>query len=299
MTPVSLAAWAWRTPLGEGRAALDRLRAGQRAAAPPPPALAPFGVPEVAAIPDEPPPSPHARVLFRLARFGLCCAEEVASSWAGDRDRLGVFTALGGLRALWEDLLVGMARQAEDGSAPWERGLGRVHPYWMLRHLSNNAHALVAIEQRACGEGIVLSGANGGAAAIGAAIRTIRAGRLDAALVVAYDTLLQPELLLEGALRGRFQSAVPGEAVAALLLVPGAGGPVLEVESGIRPGTLAGRAAPLDVVAGMGDCGAATALLQVIALAALGPGSWVADSKGEPGLHARVRVTCREGTAPR
>jgi malonyl-ACP decarboxylase len=118
------------------------------------------------------------------------------------------------------------------GAQLWERGLKLLHPFWMLQHLSNNAHALTAAELGAKGDGLTLAGANAGAEALAAASAALEVGAVDAALVVAYDTLLEPETLVELATRGGFTGSgpppapydraaagfVPGEAAAAVLL---------------------------------------------------------------------------------
>src|SRR5205085_875983 len=115
----------------------------------------------------------------------------------GDRDRIGLFAGVGGLRAHWDDMLAALEHQRDDGAGAWERGLRDVHPYWMLRHLSNNVHALAAMELELRGEGATFGGATGGAQALAAASRALHAGAIDAALVVAYDSLLEPETLVE------------------------------------------------------------------------------------------------------
>src|SRR4029077_1731 len=79
-----------------------------------------------------------------------------------------------------------------------------LHPFWMLQHLSNNAHALAAEELGARGDGLTLAGANAGAEALAAASAALAVGAVDAALVVAYDTLLEPETLIELAGRGGY-----------------------------------------------------------------------------------------------
>ena len=237
MTEPVLAGWSWVTPLGRGTEALERIRAGETALAPPSDALAPYGVPYLAQVPDQPASSQHARVLHRMSLLGLEAAIALAEGWSGDRARLGVFTALGGLRALWEDLLVGLSHQVEDGSSPWARGLGKVHPYWMLRHLSNNTHAALAMSLKAQGDGATYAGANAGAQAVSGATRALRAGVIDAALVLGVDTLIQPEILLEGALHHRFDEIGPGEAAVALLLTAEGEGPRIRAFAGIYPET--------------------------------------------------------------
>ena len=99
-------------------------------------------------------------------------------------------------------MMPALARQEPDGARAWERGLHLLHPFWMLQHLSNNAHALAATELGALGDGLLLAGANAGAQALGAAARALACRAIDAAIVVAYDTLLEPETLVELANRG-------------------------------------------------------------------------------------------------
>lgn len=303
---VRLLAWSWRTPLGSGEEARRRLLAGESALAAPDPARLPAilaelpailaGAPpgsaglRVAPVPVEPQRSPDARYLSRMALLGMEAARELPAT---DR-AAGVFVGMGGLRALWDDLLVALHDQQPDGADLWARGFGRVHPWWMLRHLSNNAHALLAMERQATGEGATFAGENAGAQALTGAIRTIRAGRLDRAIVVAYDTLLQPEILLEGMLSRRFDGGGAGEAAVALLIGAGAaGGPEISAQAGLEigdaAGGAAGDAAPFDADRAFGQCGAAAALLQLVGMTGLGPGAWrAAGGPGPLGLSARV-----------
>src|SRR4029077_17320164 len=122
-------------------------------------------------------------------------------------------------RAHWDDMMPALARQTipgdgdidgtADGAQLWERGLKLLHPFWMLQHLSNNAHALSAAELGARGDGLTLARANAGAEALAAASAALEVGAVDAALVVAYDTLLEPETLVELATRGGFTGSGP------------------------------------------------------------------------------------------
>ena len=238
MTPVAVTGWAWRTPLGDDvDEVVRRLAAGERAAAP----FARFPTDSyacvwAAAIAGDPVPSRHQRFLRRMGGFALEVACEAARRAlpASRGARVGLFFGYGGLRAHWNDMMPALARQEPDGAWAWERGLNLLHPFWMLQHLSNNAHALAAAELGASGDGLLLAGANAGAQALGAAARALACGAVDAALVVAYDTLLEPETLVELATRGAClnrlgrppaapydeQSAgfVPGEAAAAVVL---------------------------------------------------------------------------------
>jgi 3-oxoacyl-[acyl-carrier-protein] synthase II len=234
----AIAGWAWRTPLGRTiDEAMVRLLAGERAAS----ASAADGGIVTAPIRGEPARSRHARFLRRMGLYGMEVAHEaLAMSGVAGGPRTGCFCGVGGLRAHWDDMMSALAGQCDDGERAWERGLRDVHPYWMLRHLSNNVHALASVDLALRGEGATFGGATGGAQAIAAAARALEDGAIDAALIVAYDSLLEPETLVElGARRAIARAAaadsggadvrspyderaagfVPGEAAAAIVLV--------------------------------------------------------------------------------
>jgi 3-oxoacyl-[acyl-carrier-protein] synthase II len=326
---------AWRTPLGDTiDAAVSRLLAGERAATDRLRFDASTYACRIGApLLSEPPRSKHARFLRRMGLFGLMAAHEAlqqarARGCEAQGERLGIFCGYGGLRAHWDDMMEALSAQRPDQTGTWERGFKRIHPYWMLKHLSNNAHALLAADVSAHGDGATYGGATAGTQALSAAIRALEAGSIDAALVFAYDSLLEPETLVDLAARGAATTAdlaslaapydvqargfVPGEAAAALVLQRSGAGPALARisatdgadghTSDAAPETLAavatrlarrdtivdgsGRAVPaLDegersalapllgegaqltaVQAAFGQMGAATALVQAIAL---------------------------------
>lgn len=238
---VAITGWAWRTPLGsDPEQVLDRLVAGECAGRPHLRlASADFKVALGCAIPDAPRPSRQQRFLRRMGLLALECGMEArAMSGTESGTRLGVFLGYGGLRAYWNDMMPALEQQHEDGVACWSHGLRLLHPFWMLQHLSNNVQALLSMECAAKGEGITCGGANAGAQALAAAERALGEGSLDAALVVAHDTLLEPETLVELGARSRGaartevvapygtggQGFLPGEAAAALVLERVAGG---------------------------------------------------------------------------
>jgi 3-oxoacyl-(acyl-carrier-protein) synthase len=272
---VAITGWSLRTSLGASPdAVLDRLLAGETAAQP----NARFDARSYACtlaapVPGEPGASRHRRYLRRLGLFGMETGKEaLAHAGGGGGDGLGLFCGVGGLRAHWDDLMPAFARQQPGGEAAWERGFQALHPFWMLHHLSNNTHALLSIELQARGEGTTHGGANAGAQALSSALRTLRAGAVERALVMSYDSLLEPETLvelgedraartsLEGWVRPYATGAcgyVPGEAAAALVLEPAAAAgsralAFVDVREGAdgerghaRPGTLARLARPL------------------------------------------------------
>ncbi|MBK7536173.1 MAG: hypothetical protein IPI49_12555 [Myxococcales bacterium] len=218
VAPVAIVGAALRTARGDDPDALARMLVGEL----PPPA--PFALPApwsaypvraVAEIPGAPARSPHERILRRMGLHAHQVATEaLRRSGVACGDRLGLYTGIGGLRAQWQDLIPALRDQSADFSASWSRGLRLLHPYWMLQHLSNNTHALLSKDVSARGEGFTFGGANAGAQALQAAAAAVVTGAIDAALVVAYDSLLEPELLLHW--RGQ---GIPSEAAAALVLV--------------------------------------------------------------------------------
>jgi 3-oxoacyl-[acyl-carrier-protein] synthase II len=284
----TMLARAWRTPLGASiEGVVARLLAGDRATVRDP--REGYELATIAPIQDEPARSRQGRFLRRMGLFGLEVASEaLAASRVGGGVRVGLFSGVGGLRAHWDDMLAALADQRDDGTRLWERGLKDVHPYWMLRHLSNNVHALASAELDLRGEGATFGGGNGGAQALAAASRALRDGAIDAALVVAYDSLLEPETMVELGARG--VRCVPGEAAAAIVLARDGAGPRVTARDAAGPGALAwcrealvwgaqlvdgdgDDASPgivrTELAAAMGDVGAATALVQAIALSEL------------------------------
>jgi 3-oxoacyl-(acyl-carrier-protein) synthase len=342
----ALTGWAWRTALGSSPGeVVERLLAGERAAhANRRFDAASYACTLAAAMPREPAPSRHARFLRRMGLYAVeVAAEALANAGIAGSDRVGLFFGYGGLRAHWNDLMPAFERQDAGGEGAWARGLTLLHPFWMLQHLSNNAHAIAAQELHARGEGATYGGANAGAQALSAAIRALAVGAVDVALVVGYDSLIEPETLVELAARGACsahglaqlaapydvaaQGFVPGEAAAAVVLQrPGEGGASLgyvqaidgadgekgEAQAALlarmlrrlaRPGDvvdgaglarpgfdLAERIAAADVVgadaplccimSSMGQIGAATSVVQTIALAELLRRQWLAPIAG-------------------
>jgi 3-oxoacyl-(acyl-carrier-protein) synthase len=234
---VQVTGWALRTPIGHSTdEVVQRWAAGERAFEvnqrfP----SASYACSLAAMIRTEPAASPHQRILRRMGLFAVEAAHEAfAMAGCASGDRLGVFAAMGGLRVHWADLMPALASQTEDFSDSWQRGLKRLHPFWMLSHLSNNAHALLAQDLGARGDGATFAGGNAGAQALVAAQNALAAGVIEAALVVGYDSLIEPEALVEMAERGVLTTSslhetqaaygplangmVPGEAAAAVVL---------------------------------------------------------------------------------
>ncbi len=244
MTPpgaMAITGFSLRTPLGDDAAVvLRRLLAGERAAAPNAHFDASTYACKLAAtIPALPRPTKHRKFVKRLGLFGMEVGAEALARAGGPAQgaRLGLFCGYGGLRAHWDDLMPVLEHQEGDRRATgaWARGFSRLHPFWMLFHLSNNAHALLSIDVGAKGDGTTTAGSNAGAQALRAAIVALAAGSVDAALVFAYDSLVEPETLLSLGMSGAATAAasasalvapyderaagmVPGEAAAAIVL---------------------------------------------------------------------------------
>lgn len=304
----ALIASAWRTPLGATiDPALARLYAGESAAIPD--ARGAYAFATIAPLRDEPTRSRNSRFLRRMGLFALeVAAEALAASGVGGGERVGLFSGVGGLRAHWDDMLAAFAPQRDDGERMWERGLRDVHPYWMLRHLSNNVHAIASAELDVRGEGATFGGGNAGAQALASAIRALHDGAIDAALVVAHDSLLEPETLVELGARGwPAAGLVPGEAAAAVVLVrERAGAPRIAARDAAGPGAsdrldhdddaAVDRVAHVALGQAMGQVGAATAVVQAIALAEqlragrLGVRTAIGLHESAPGLASLVRV---------
>jgi 3-oxoacyl-(acyl-carrier-protein) synthase len=253
----AIAGRSWRTPLGASiERVVSRSIAGEHAVQPG--ANLPEGTCRLrCAIPDRPAPSRNERFLDRLGLLALEVGREAmadAGFAPGDPrlERTAVFAATGGLRPRWDDLVRALARQRDGGTGLWERGLSQLHPFWMLQHLSNNVHALLSIELRIRGDGATFAGAVAGAEALCGAMRALESGSVDAALVVASDSLLDAQSVADlterrvatradlphwrGPYDERAEGAVPGESTAAVVLVratAGRGPPLLSCATGV------------------------------------------------------------------
>src|SRR5688500_3555914 len=117
----TIVATAWRTPLGN---TLDdvmrRMRAGERAAINNPFATS-YAIQHVAPIGSAQPRSRNERFLRRMGLYGMEVAHEAfAAAAIAASARYGFFTAVGGLRAHWDDMLGALANQHDSGEQAWE-----------------------------------------------------------------------------------------------------------------------------------------------------------------------------------
>lgn len=172
-----------------------------------------------ATIANDPKPSKHRKFIKRMGLFGMEVGTEAfARAQTPIRgSRLGLFCGYGGLRAHWDDLMPVLERQdgSLDARESWARGFSLLHPFWMLFHLSNNAHALLSIQLNATGDGTTTAGSNAGAQALQAAAIALEVGSIDAALVFSYDSLVEPETMLSLGVAGATTGEKSAEAVAA------------------------------------------------------------------------------------
>ncbi|MFL5313088.1 MAG: beta-ketoacyl synthase N-terminal-like domain-containing protein [Myxococcales bacterium] len=248
---------AWRTPLGrEVGAVASRLLAGERAARSSPLFDASsYRCALGAAIPDAPQAGRHRRFLDRLGLHALEAGVDALAATGlrpGDPrlDRTGLFVGTAGPRPRWEEMLA--AFSAGRGVGPWACGLEKLHPFWMLQHLTNNAHALLSMEAGIRGEGATFGGGIAGAEALLAGARALQAGAVDLALVVAYDSLLASEALVDLGARGvvaecRLESLRPAYDEEASGIVPGEAAVAVVLA---RPGDVPGEAGRIDVATG-------------------------------------------------
>jgi 3-oxoacyl-(acyl-carrier-protein) synthase len=144
----------------------------------------------------DPPGRRHARFLDRLGLHALDAGLEAlaAAKLSAASERIGLFVGTPGLRPRWDEMR--LAFSGPGAAGPWEAGLRKLHPFWMLQHLSNNVHALLSMEAGIRGEGVTFGGAAAGAEALQAATRALHANAVDAALVVAYDEAVTAVVLI-------------------------------------------------------------------------------------------------------
>ncbi len=237
-----------------------------------------------------------ARLIDSVASHAIACGKELAMAHQlAPDDRLGLYAGNGGLRASWQDLWTPMQQQQRDAAASWQRGLGRIHPLWMLRFLSNNAHGMLAAELGARGEGVVCSGPMGGAEALMAAQAALLDEAIDLAMVVCYDACSAPEVELDRRRSGDRRLGV--DLAVALLLAPAKAHPraprfsivtaamTPEEEGAEMPTARADRFTGLDT--------GAVAPALTLAMAAAGrspPGPMDHVYFGSMGIGARLRV---------
>ncbi len=208
LTPMAVTGFSLRTPFGDDVESItQRMLIGDRIATP----NARFDTHTypcqlASTIQTDPKPTKHRKFVKRMGLFGIeVGAQAFAQSKTSVRGpRLGLFCGYGGLRAHWDDLMPVLEHQ--DGSVQahdsWAKGFSGLHPFWMLFHLSNNAHALLSIILGATGDGTTTAGSNAGAQAIHAAAAALEAGSVDAAIVFAYDSLVEPETILSLGMSG-------------------------------------------------------------------------------------------------
>ena len=157
----------------------------------------------------------RARLVGPLPVLALELAQTIASDLPRGA-RTGVFVATGGLRAQWDELAPAMAEQVADGTAAWARGLSRMHPLWMLRYLPNAAHAIIAAELGAIGDGATFAGPASAASALCAAQAAFEAHAIDHAIIVALDDVTADEVAIE--LASRKPGVIPGAGAAVLVV---------------------------------------------------------------------------------
>lgn len=270
---LAITGWAWRTPLGSRvDDVMTRVAAGACAATehlgfP----IEAYGCRVGARIAEVPRGGRNARFVPRLGLFAMeAAAEAFAMARIESGPRLGLFAGVGHVWVDWGEVLPALVAQADDGLGTWERGLRLIHPFWLLRHLSNNAHAITAADRRALGEGATFGGEIAGAHALVAASAALEDGAVDAALVFAYDSLLAPDALLGVAERGACTRAALASLrapydEAASGFVPGEGAVALVVERAADAGA---RALALVDAAVLGDAATDEAEAATVARAA-------------------------------
>jgi hypothetical protein len=256
----------------------------------------------VAALGAVPSAARQARIVGSLPVLALDVARRASVDVPPDA-RSGVFVAYGGMRAHWGELGPAMAEQHVDASRAWQRGLARMHPLWALRFLSNGAHALIAAELGAVGDGATFSGPASAASALVAAELALADGTIDHAIVVALDDLTTAEAATE--LASRHPTCVPGAGVVAIVVAARSGATQIRAVDGIDPEHAEPAAAAIAAVrarlpraeadvsyaARTGWLGAASLLLDaVIAAQTAGPRCVTITAAASPGQIGVIRV---------
>jgi hypothetical protein len=227
MAVMAVVGAAMETPFGDLAATVAAIAQGRRAGE-----RDPVTGLVVARLAGTLPGTRHARLVGALPVLAL----EAARSAARDvprGPRTGAFVATGGLRVQWEALAPAMAEQVADGASAWARGLSRMHPLWMLRYLSNAAHAIIAAELGAVGDGATFAGPASAASALVAAGAALDTGAIDHAIVIALDDVTADEVAVE--LHARRPGVIPGTGVAAIALARAPGGVQLAAVDGVDP----------------------------------------------------------------
>lgn len=113
-------------------------------------------------------------------------------------DRTGVFVGSPGTKYRQQhDYLQSLAEAGGDMSVFGSEAMDQVHPMWLLRTLPNNVLAYTGIGHgfKGANENVTAHGISG-AQAIAEACRYLRAGAIDRAVVVGYDSVSEPEALV-------------------------------------------------------------------------------------------------------
>jgi hypothetical protein len=296
---VRLVAAAALTPHGDVAATIAAIRAGRSIGAGG--ARDPETGLRVARLVAAPASARNARMLGALPALAL----DVAARAVGERTpgpRTGAFVATGGLRAHWQDLAPAMAEQTADAARAWSRGLARLHPLWMLRYLANGAHALLAAELGAIGDGATFAGPTAAASALVAAEAALAARTIDRAIVVAFDDVAADEVAIE--LAARRPELVPGAGVAAIVVDRDGPGAHLSAADGVDPehaepsraaiARVRARLADADREVGFAEStgwlGAAQLLVDLIVAARIVPTSAIVTAAASPGQIGVARV---------
>jgi 3-oxoacyl-(acyl-carrier-protein) synthase len=223
----------------------------------------------------------ESRYLDRLAMHALDAGVEAAErAGAKAGPATGIFMGTFGLEPRWDEMAAALRDQHDDCASSWARGLCRLHPFFVLRHLSNAPQALLAARLFATGDSACFGGPTAGAHALASAARALTSGTIEHAVVVAFGGASAAAVVLA-------REGVANVQVATAVDPLSTRDPRREfVEATARKLARGARVAEAQ------SDGAATALLQAIAWCErLAPGeAVVAPSFGDSGLVAAVRV---------
>jgi hypothetical protein len=193
-----------------------------------------------------------ARYLTAIGAAAVRAALAALPSDPGPDPRLGLFTATGPSR--YDAAALGQKMLALDGSGPlWANGLAALDPFALLKLMSCNVLAVLAIAAGAEGPSAHhCDDALGGIAALRDARDAIADGRLDRALVLAFDDLSSDHARAELAASARSGPGEQGKQLALLALSRDPHGALatvgaIAIERGAQAGPVGGGAALLQL----------------------------------------------------
>lgn len=130
-----------------------------------------------------------------IEHSGILSYRDSLSDATNFNDRSGVYVASPGIKFNQQyDLLPLLTKAKRDLKVYADKLFETIHPMWLLRILSNNVLAYTGIQNQFKGPNQNFTNhAAGGSQAMGEAVANIKANNMDRAVVVAYESGLEPQ----------------------------------------------------------------------------------------------------------